>query len=241
MSTTNQQTFIQKYWLHLAFILLLITSVIQCNSHQKQEQAFSTLDKQAKEHQANASKYLADNEKLKADIPKYQDTINIVRKQSQQKDVKITQLKTAVQAKVEKIKTFKSIDVQSYIVDRYHVKPIDVPIVEQGVIFKDTISRLVITDLVKYDGTKTELVLTQGKLKDEQIINHQLTEANTNLTTQNNNSMLAISEKDQAFNAKAKEVIEEQVKTKKERNKKSFWQITTGVVAVVATTLLITK
>ncbi len=246
MLTTTQKPFIQKYWSQIALIITIFLSIFQCNQNEGLQTANNTLDQDAKDHQKKAESYLALNDRLKSNALKYDDTIAMIRKESRQKDLQIKSLNKKVAQKVEQVKAYKSIDVKGYVVDRYNLKPVDVPIVEQGVVFKDTVAILVITDLVKYDGTKAELSITKSKLKNEQKINHQLELKNDDCEQQNENNMLAISEKDKAFSFKEQEATKalqdlstSRKNEQKESNKKTFWQITSGVLAVVATTLLI--
>jgi hypothetical protein len=246
MLTTTQKTFIQKYWSQIALIIAIFLCMLQCNQNEGLQTANNTLDQDAKVHQKTAESYLALNDQLKSNALKYDDTIATIRKESRQKDLQITSLNKKVAERVEQVKAYKSIDIQGYVVDRYNLKPIDVPIVEKGVVFKDTVAILVVTDLVRYDGAKAELSITKEKLKDEQKINHQLELKNDNCEQQNQNSMLAISEKDKAFSLKEQEATKalndlstSRKNEKKESNKKNFWQITSGVLTVVATTLLI--
>jgi len=151
--------------------------------------------------------------------------------------------KTAVDNKtkerVKKVQNYTSQEIKKYYQKEF--KYLDIPIVAKGLVHSDSLNKMIITVIEKGKGTEEKLVITEKALIKSEEANGELKQANGELeksndsfSTANDNLKLANEEANNSV-----KIVEKSLR--KEKNKKTFWQVATGVVAGVATYLLIVK
>ncbi len=103
---------------------------------------------------------------------------------------------------------------------------------------KKPIARLVIKDLIKGDGAKSELALTLGKIKilEQKIILKDSVIFNLNSQVGNFNSILSTKTDQLALSQELSKKLQTDLKKQKFKNKLTAGA---GVVAVIATILLV--
>ena len=103
---------------------------------------------------------------------------------------------------------------------------------------KKPIARLVIKDLIKGDGAKSELALTLDKIKilEQKIVLKDSVIFNLNSKITNFNSILIIKNDQLALSQELSKKLQTDLKNQKFKNKLT---VGAGIVAVIATVLLV--
>jgi len=167
----------------------------------------------------------------------YKDAIKV-------KDAEILKLKQdsahnskIVYTKLADLKRYNNTDIAKYYIDRYNQPQAIKSVYTNEVTIKDTLSRFIISDLIKYDGLKYDYkILT----KEYSIVNNKFELANTTIDTLkvNINNISSAYESSIEQNKLAIKEVEKQLR--KEKRKKTLYKITT-VAAIVAGGYLLTK
>jgi len=224
MITQINPFWFQRNWKNIALVLAIGVILLM---HQCREEPSI-----AKEYKVNAEKKLQIARNLIKDkdniIKNYDATISELNHRNNATESQLSKLKQSQSIKLAKIKHYNTNDIAKYYIDLYNV-PNGVKTVLGAVELKDTVSRLVINDLIVGQGAKFENRLLNGKLA---IANDKFNLANKTIDTLKI-SINSISEAYESANESNNKVItsiEKQVKS--ERRKKNIWKITAfGVLA----------
>jgi len=151
--------------------------------------------------------------------------------------------KTAVDKKtaekIEKIKNYSSQEIKNYYVKEF--KYLDIPIVAKGLVHTDSLNKMIITVIEKGKGTAEKLAITEKALTKSEEVNSELKQANGELE-KSNDSFSAANDNLKKANEEANDSVKIVEKSlRKERNKKTFWQVATGAAVIAAGYLLIVK
>ena len=234
-----------KDWLvkYGQIILILVLCVVifkQCEGSKELALANSSLKKDVKEYVSNAKQLVDKNNVLEEEKFKYIEVIVELKKKVVVKEIQVADLNKKVAQKVSDVKLMKSDEIANYYKDRYKM-PSEVKKTNLGTAITDTVAKLNITELVRYDGVKAELKITKEVLSLEKNISTQKDSIIENVETQNTNLELAVKENEKAINSQSEIIDNTEKMFKKERNKKNAWKLITAGVVGVSGYLLIAK
>ena len=239
--TTIDTEWLGRNYLKITVVLLLILAVFQCNSNHELSLISDSDKKDAKKAKENALVFEKKAKSLAEKEIKYKDTIAFLDKQDQKHVAEILKNKKQVIYLKEEVKKFKSSEITNYIKDRYKASGSQVITTDLGTTVRDTIGKLIITDLIDRDGLKEENSILNKRievkdstintfknyvdLKSEQIVALQSANSENKQATEFTENALKNTEK--AF--------------RKEKNKKNIWKSTAIGIGAVLGYLLITK
>jgi len=210
--------------LHLAIIILCLLLIKSCNGSAELKLANSDLKLEVKDLVASVDKYVAKNNKLN-------DKLVLLEKQKQKVKKQIVYVQEKTKSDIKKVPTLNTKQIANYYQERYKLPN---TITQYGVALSDTVAKKNITELIQKDGCFAEVKLFKVQLQLEEkkgifkdTIIGNLTKANVTLNK-------AVFTQDKIIDNAEKLV-------RKERNKKTFWQVATGTVIVGAGYLLITQ
>jgi len=238
MNLIQIKDFLFKRWKEIVIVILTISCILQCESNNTLDKKLINTEKEKAIHQSNAKHYLDLNDSLNLKIPKYEDSIFKLKKLNEENVKNILNLKKQTNLKLIKVKNYTSKDIKKYFEERYKV--IDIPLETQGVVLKDSISHLVITDLIKGDSSIEELKITNKMLFNEKEQSKQKDSIIINQNKQIINSDIIISEKDKINALSEKAFKDTKEALKKQQKNKNIWKyIAIGSSAVAGSLILI--
>jgi len=225
--------YVQKNWknIALAIAVIIIFLMVTCQN-----------SKEPSPHKAKAETYLTDARK---EVSGTDVTVSNYKKIIAEKDAKIKTFETLLansqrntNDKLNDLKHYKNSDIAIYFKDRFNVTEGLKSIDSTTIAIKDTVSRLVIGDLIRYDGLKYDTPILKSQLN---AVNEKFIAANKTVDTLKISISNIASHYEKANNEKdlAIKYIEKQVRS--ERRKKNFWKYATVVVASGLGYLYITK
>lgn len=212
------------YWKGIVIFTMAILLFKSCEGSKKLQLANGKLKLEVKDLVISADKYVAKNNALS-------DKITLLETQKQKVKKEIVYIQNKTKSDVKKVESLSTKQIANYYQQRYKLP---VTITQYGVSLPDTIAKKNIVELVQKDGCFDEIKLVKTELKIEEqkgifkdTIIGNITKANTLLKD-------AISGQDKIIDNAEKSF-------RKEKTKKTFWQVATGAVIVGASYLLITK
>jgi len=232
ISLDSVKSFLSKYWREIIILALAFLCYSQCSGSKDLELANSSLKANVKTYISNAKQLVSKNNVLEEEKAKYKDTITQLNKKVSVKENQIVDLNKKVLSKVNDVKLLKSHEIANYYKERYKL-PKEVKSTNLGTALTDTIAKLNITELVRYDGVKAELKITKEVLSLEKNISAQKDSIISNVETQNTNLELAVKENEKAIDSQSKIIDNTEKMFKKEKRKTTFYKITT--VLAIAT------
>lgn len=223
-----------KYWKNAIILILAIFLFQQCNKTEE-------LSLTAKISKSKAKDYLQQSrlatKNLRGITASYDNKIDSIVNIENGYKLQLAENSKIVKAKISDLKLYSPTEITEYYKDRYDNQK-DIVQSELGTTLKDTISRLVITDLIYGDGAKSEVKILRDviKIKEDKfdICNSTVDSLIVGIGTITKNYELANVEKDNAINVTEKAF-------KKEQNKKNLWQVISGAIAIGAGYLLFVK
>jgi len=238
MNLIQIKDFLFKRWKEITIVILSAVCILQCDSNNSLDEKLINIEKEKTIHKTNAQHYLDLNNSLKLNIPKYEDSIFKLKELNKKNIKDILNLKKETNLKLEKVKDYTSKDVKVYFEKRYKV--IDIPLEPRGVVLKDSISHLVITDLIKGDSSAQELKITNKVLVNEINQSFQKDLIINNQETQIKNYDSTIIEKDKINALSEKAFKDTKEALKKQQKNKNIWKyIAIGSSAVAGSLILI--
>lgn len=218
------KSLILDYGQYLVILVLSFFLFRSCQGNEELNIANRDLRYEVKELVASADKYANKVNELNDKIVQLEN-----QKQKVKTEIVFVQKKT--DTAIKKVPTLTTKQIANYYQERYKLP---VTITQYGVSLSDTIAKKNIVELIEKDGCfqeiklfKTQLQLEEKKgiLKDTIIGN--ITKANIDLR--------------KAVFAQEKIIDNAEKSLRKEKNKKTFWQVAAGAVIVGAGYLLITQ
>ena len=211
-------------WWKLVIIILIYLLFKSCQTNNKVQLANVDLKKEVNDLIDTADLIASKNRALR-------DTIAILEIKSQNVKTKIVYTQNKTKSDVKKVATLNTKHIANYYQERYKLPII---ITKYGVSLSDTIAKKNIIELIQKDGCFAEVKLFQTQLQIEEqkgifkdTIIGNITKANVDLN--------------QAIFTQRKIINNAENSLQKEKNKKTFWQVTSGILAAGAGYLLITK
>lgn len=206
-----------KVVLWITIIILSFFLFKSCEGSEELELKTQASEQKVKTLEYEAQKYV--------DIAnQYKDSVVLLKnKKAVIKDSLIYVTKTT-EEKLKVVPTLTTKGIANYFQDNYEIP---VTITQYGVAVPDTLGKAIITDLIRGQGYKAQLKFTQqllnteeksGIFKDSTIV--KLEQAGV--------------KKDSISLVKEGTILDLKQINKKEKNKKTFWQVTTGVATAIA-------
>lgn len=209
------------------YIVILVLSFFlfrSCQGGSELRVANEGLKKEVQELILTADKYVAKNNALN-------DKITLLENQKQKVKTEIVYVQNKTKTEAEKVHKFTTKQFAYYYQERYKLP---VVITKYGVSLSDTIAKNNIVELIQKDGCFEEIKLIKTELQIEEKKGVFKDSINGNITAANVLLKDAVSGQDKIIDNAEKSL-------RKEKNKKTFWQVTTGAVIVAAGYLLIVK
>jgi hypothetical protein len=218
------KSLLYEQWKNIALLILCFLLFKSYQGNKELQMANRDLKLEVKGLVASADMYVAKNNALN-------DKLVLLEKQKQKVKKQIVYVQEKTQSGIEKVPTLNTKQIAYYYQERYKLP---ITITQYGVSLSDTVAKKNIVELIEKDGcfeevklfkTQLEIEEKKGIVKDTIIGN--VTKANVTLNK-------AVFTQDKIIDNAEKLV-------RKERNKKTFWQVATGAVIVGAGYLLITQ
>lgn len=223
-----------KYWKNAVILILAIFLFQQCNKTEELSLASEISKSKAKDY---LQKSRLAKENLQGITELYEKKVDSVIQIETDYKIKLTQNSKIVKAKISDLKHYSQTDITEYYKERYNTKN-GVIQSELGTTLKDTISRLLITDLIYGDGAKSEVKILREFVETKDfkfnLCNETVDSLKVGIETISKNYELANIEKDKVID------ITEKI-LRKEKNKKNVWKLISAGVAIGAGYLLFVK
>lgn len=205
-------------------IVLCIILFGKCTENKELQLSSAMLKKEAAQHEANAQKYV---DKINA----LNDKVTILETKKQKVKKEIVYVEKKTQTKLEKIPSLTTKGIAVYYQKRYETP---VVITQYGVALPDSVAKQNIKETIERDGcfeeiklVKDELAIEEQKSAVKDTINHNLTMANIELKKANHLQKRVTKNAEKSF--------------RREKNKKTFWQVVAGVAISIATYTAVVK
>ncbi len=215
MKTITLKQWFLANWAIIALVIVTLLYLKSCQGSQDLQLANSSLKKEVEISEIKASSVLSQNKVLLSKL----DSLEKVK---QKVVVKVQEVQKKTEKEIKKVPGLTTNGIATYYQDRYKLP---VTITQYGVSLSDTIGKLNITELIQKDGCfaerkflKQQLVLEEQKGIHKDSINDNLIHANAELSRAIYNQKQIIKNTENAV--------------RKEKTKKTFWQVTTGAAAI---------
>lgn len=218
------KSLVSDYGQYLLIIILSFFLFRSCNGNKELQIANRDLKLEVKELVITADKYVAKNNALS-------DKITLLETQKQKIKKEIIYVQNKTKSDVKKVPALSTKQIANYYQERYKLP---VTITQYGVSLPDTIAKKNIVELIEKDGCFHEVKLFKVQLQLEEkkgIVKDTIIE---NITKANIDLHKAVFAQEKIINNAEKSL-------RKEKNKKTFWQVAAGAVIVGAGYLLITQ
>jgi len=206
----------------LPYAIIVLLSIMVLSTCNHSENAQLALKKDIEISDLKAKSYASKVDLLKKDLSE-------LEKKKQVEKLKIVTVIKEVEKKINVVSTLNTKGIANYYQNRYKLP---VTITQYGVALKDTVAKLNIIELVQKDGFKAELDLTKNVLS----ISEKKSSIKDTIIL---NKDLIIGEKDNQIGSHLEIEKSLNKSLKKEKVKKTFWQITTGAAIIGASFLLV--
>lgn len=229
---------LRKYWIYIFCLILLIIIYFLFNSTKNLEKENESLKGNILVNQSLSDLYLSEIQNRDKKINIYINQIDSLEKEVVKYEDSIVVIKNNSNEKVKEVSKYNTIQISNYFKDRYSPKK-SISVIGNKLVLEDTISRQCITDLVKGDYVRAELKETnkilnvvkfQSKIKDSTIFI---------LGEQKEMLFSVIKLKDSTIGLQENVIKNTEKIIKKEKNKKTFYKITTIAGALVSGYLLL--
>lgn len=215
MKTITIKQWIFTNWAIIALVIVSLLYLKSCQGSQDLQLANSSLKKEVEISEIKASSVLSKNKVLLSKV----DSLEKVK---QKVVVQVQEVQKKTEKELKEVSSLTTKGIATYYKDRYKLP---VTITQYGVSLSDTIGKLNITELIQKDGCfaerkllKQQLVLEEQKNLAKDSISNNLIHANAELSIANYKQRQIIKNTENAV--------------RKEKTKKTFWQVATGVAAI---------
>lgn len=215
-------TWLKNNWSKIVLVILAFLLFKTCQGSKEAQLTNNLLKKDIKLSEIKAQKYVDR-------INLLSDSLIILERRKQGEKLKILTVVKEVEKKIEAVGSLNTKQIANYYQERYKLP---IVITQYGVSLSDSIGHKNIIELVQKDGLVHELGLTKNVLLIEEkkgIVKDSI-----------------ISNKDLIINEKNSQIgthldIEKNLNKsiKIEKSKKTFWQVTSGVILIAAGYLLV--
>ena len=213
---------------------------LKCSNEENNRTAIALDKKKIEKAQQENISLIHNIDLLKSREQKFNDTISFLDKQNQSHVTDILNLSKQIIVKQAEIKRYSSSDIANYFKDNYNV-PEAVKTTSEGTCLKDTVSRLVINDIVAGQGAKAELKITRNILGNTNKIVSSKDSLLNLKQGQINNFGQILSKRDTIDAFKDNMLKNTQSIVSKERLQKNIWKIATIGLAGLLAKMIILK
>jgi hypothetical protein len=213
-----------EYWSYAVILILSFFLFKSCEGSKELQLANRELKLEVKELILSSDKYVAKNNELSSKILQLEKLKAKVK-------TEIVYIENKTKSDLKKVPTLNTKQIANYYQERYKLP---IVITKYGVSLSDTIAKKNIVELIQKDGCFAEVKLFKVQLKLEEKKGIVKDTIIGNLTNANSNLHKAVLAQDKII-----ENVEKSVR--KEKNKKTFWQVTSGIILAGAGYLLITN
>lgn len=229
---------LKKYWIYIFCLILLIIIYFLFNSTKNLERENEGLKGNILVNQSLSDLYLSQIKSRDAKILNYAAKIDSLENEVVKYEENIRVIKNNYNNKVKEVSSYNTTQISNYFKSRYSPKN-SISIIGNKLALEDTISRQCITDLVKGDYVRAELKETnkvlnvvkfQSRIKDSTIVI---------LGEQKDKLFMVVKLKDSTIGLQEQIIKNSDKIIKKEKNKKTFYKITTIAGALVSGYLLL--
>lgn len=221
---TSIQQWLFANWQIIALIIVSLLYFKSCQGSKDLQLANSALKKDVEISEIKASNALSMNKPLLKKV-------DSLEKAKQKVIVQVQEVQKKTENDIKKVPGLTTKGIATYYQDRYKLP---VTITQYGVAVSDTIGKLNITELIQKDGCfaerkflKQQLVLEEQKSLAKDSISNNLIHANAELSKANYFQKQIIKNTENIV--------------RKEKTKKTFWQVATGAAAVGIGVFLLAK
>ena len=221
----NLNTIDWKKVMHYAITFILCFLLFsKCAENKELQRSSFVLQKEAAQHKTSAQKHVDA-------INALQEEVSVLETKKQKVKTEIVYLEKKTKATLEKVPSLSTKEIASYYENRYK-KP--ATITPYGVALKDSVAKENIKETIEKDGCFEEMKLIKKGLAIEESKSSIKDSINSSLTK-------AYSALEKANSVQAELIQNTEKSLKKERIKKTFWQITTGAIIGSAAYFVIAK
>lgn len=224
INTEIAKSLFYENWSYIVIVILSFFLFKSCEGSKDLQLANRNLKLEVKELVISADKYVAKNNELNGKIV-------LLEQQKQKVKTEIIYIQKKTDTAIKKVGSLKTVQIAQYYQKRYENK---VFITKYGVSLSDTIAKKNIVELIEKDGCFKEVKLFKVQLQLEEnkgIIKDTIIE---------NISMANVDLRKAVF-AQNKIIDNAEKSVRKEKNKKTFWKVTSGAILAGAGYLLITQ
>jgi len=224
INTEILKSLLYDYWKGIVIFTMAILLFKSCEGSKELQLANGKLKLEVKDLIITADKYVAKNNALS-------DKITLLETQKQKIKTEIVYIQNKTKSDVKKVPALSTKQIANYYQERYKLP---VTITQYGVSLPDSISKKNIVELIQKDGCFQEIKLVRTELQIEEQKGFLKDTIIGNITKANIDLHKAVFTQDKIIDNAEKSL-------RKEKNKKTFWQVTSGAILVGAGYLLITQ
>lgn len=228
------------YWKNIVIVVLCFFLFKSCQGERQTALAMETQIETTKQYVKNSDGFVAKVDSLKKVSAKLKKDIALIKNDSIARINEIAALKTKVNTQLAAIKTYSTNDIAKHYQGRYNDKK-GVVVTQYGVALSDGIAKQNLSELSVCDGAKTEMEVVKTDLQTQKRIVGKQDQYIAVSDESFRVLQLAKTEKDKAFESQQATIKTAEKGIRKERNKKNFWKVTSGVILAGAGYLLITQ
>jgi hypothetical protein len=207
-----------KVALWITIIILSFFLFKSCEGSKELDLTIKASEQKVKTLESESQKYV--------DIAnQYKDTVTLLKNKKIKVKEKLVSATKDTEKQIKEVPKLQTKGIATYFQDNYKLPLV---ITQYGVAVSDTLGKAVITDLIKGQGYKTQLKLTQQLLKIEE--KSGVAKDSTIVNLEKSGVV-----KDSISLVKEGTILDLKSLNKKEKNKKTFWQVTAGVAITLAT------
>lgn len=219
---TKIKQWILTNWTIIALVIVILLYSKSCQGSKDLEHANTSLKKDVEWSENKVTQLLKEN-KI------YSKKVDSLEKVKQKAIVQVQEVEKKTKSEIKKVPNLTKKGIANYYQGRYKLP---VTIKQYGVSVSDTIGKLNITELIQKDGCFAE----RNFLKQQITIEEQKGVLKDSM---NDNLINANAELSRAIYTQKKVILNTENIVKKEKTKKTFWQVTTGAAAVVIGVLVL--
>lgn len=224
VNTTIIKQWVVTNWAIIALVIVSFFLFKSCQGSKELSLVNEIFKKDIELSQTKIASYKKENQVLRIKVDSLEKVKIKIKTQ-------IVEVEKKTENDIKKVSSFTTKMIATYFKDRYKLP---VTITQYGVALNDTIGKKNITELVQKDGCFAERIFLKDIIQTSEV---QLSTKDTII-----DKFKKIGWEQEKINLIQKKLIQNQEDSfKKERNKKTFWQVTTGLAIGVATYSLISK
>lgn len=215
MKTTTIKQWFLTNWAIIALVIVTLLYFKSCQGGKELQHANTSLKKDVELSEIKASNALSKNKYLVRKVDSLQ-------KLKQKVIVQVQEVEKKTETEIKKVPNLTTKGIATYYQDRYNFP---VTITQYGVSVSDTVGKLNITELIQKDGCFAESKFLKQQINIEE-------QKGVLKDSMNDNLIHANAELSRAIYIQKQVIKNGESAIKKERTKKTFWQVASGTAAI---------